>query len=95
MLQAFEKLSLTNSEHYTQLSSSQLPDILRNSAHIRKLDSLIITNFKSFSIFILIQKARFMWGHFYLLPPLWDRMGLVNPTFSMLSCFVSAIKKAN
>jgi structural maintenance of chromosome 1 len=49
MIEAFEKLSLTSSQYYTQLSTSQFSERLINTPPIRKLDSIIISNFKSFS----------------------------------------------
>jgi hypothetical protein len=49
MIEAFERLSLTSSQYYTELSASQYSQHLIDCPPIRKLDCLIVTNFKSFS----------------------------------------------
>lgn len=54
MIEAFEKLSLTSSQYYTQLSTSQFSQRLIDCPPIKRLDSIVITNFKSFSIAKLI-----------------------------------------
>lgn len=56
MIEAFEKLSLTNSDFYTQLSASQFSPQLMERAPICALDSLMLTNFKSFSKYVIKQR---------------------------------------
>lgn len=54
MLESFERLSLTSSQYYTQLSTSQFSQRIQDTPPIKRLDSLLLTNFKSFSIFDFI-----------------------------------------
>lgn len=94
MIEAFEKLSLTSSQYYGEISSGQFSQHLIDTPPIRKIDSLIVTNFKSFSNSAITQRERSTWGRCSISPQSWGPMALENQTSWTRSCSASATSVA-
>ncbi len=95
MIEAFQRLSLTSTQYYTQISTTQFSDRLINCPPFKKIDSILIHNFKSFSTHLTTQKEKTTQDPSLISPLLSDETGQENLTFQMHSCFASAIKETN
>ena len=49
MIESFERLALTSTQYYTQLASNVFSQKLADCPPIKRMDSLTVKNFKSFS----------------------------------------------